>query len=1433
MVTSLRDSGLEVTGGVPWGTHFCQFYDTKEDLEEILVPYFKAGLEGGEFCMWITSPDLSKKEAEAALTRAVPNFEHYLSKGQIEIIPHTEWYLRGGKFELNRVLNGWVDRLKQAEAKGFTGLRLSGNTVWLEKKDWQSFTDYEEAINRVIGQYRMIALCTYSLKKCGAIEIMDVVRNHEFALLKSGERWQKIQTSEQQEKESELRKVNRALKALGQSSEAMMRANNEKAYLEDVCKIIVEDCGYKMVWIGLAEEDAAKSVRPVAWSGFEQGYLDTLKITWADSERGHGPTGTAIRTGKPCGCRNMLTDPNVKPWRSEALKRGFQSSIAVPLLSQGKAFGAITIYSKEQDPFSEEEVELLAKLADDVAYGIGALRDRMALHEYTEKLSDQFLEAKRAEQRLNLLAETTSKLLQTDSPQSVVNELCQKVKEFLDCDAFFNFVVDEELDRLHLNTCGGIPEEEAKKIEWLDYGIAVCGCAARDGCRIVAEDIANSSDPHVALVRSYGIQAYACHPLMAQGKVIGTLSFGTRKKKSFSDDELSLMKTVADHVAIAMERKRTQEMLQQTNFVLEQRVEERTEEVRRNSRFLEAFFHHSLDSLVFLDKNFNFIRVNEVYARSCHREVSSFPGHNHFEFFPHPENQAIFENVVRTKTPHMAIAKPFQFPDHPEWGVTYWDWTLVPVLDAQGEVDFLVFSLRDVTKHEQAQQQVRTASRYARSLLEASLDPLVTISPEGKITDVNEATELATGRDRSDLIGTDFSSYFTEPEKANAGYRKVIVEGFIRDYELTLRHVSGRTMDVVYNASVYRNEAGAVQGVFAAVRDITERKRIEQVLQQSESRYRSLVTATTQVVWTTDEHGLVVDIPHWRAFTGQTVEEIRGAGWVDALHPEDRERTKAIWEESVRKQSLYDTEYRLRRKDGVYRDVSVRGVPVFDHAGRLCEWVGTCTDITEKREAEKRREVTNALLSLFAQKTSMDEYIEAVASVIQGWSGAECLGIRVMEKDGSLPYKAALGFPKEFVELEGTVSLRKDRCCCTRAATGVFEDCEKALTTTNGSYHFGDSIGFAESLTPEQREPYRSHCMKFGYASLAIIPIRDKNQVLGLIHLADQRKARFTADTINFLELMSPLIGEVLRRFQAESELAEYREHLEELVKKRTSELESANGLLQTENKERMQAEEALRHSKELLSQQAKHLEILVRERTAKLEETVNELEHFSYSITHDMRAPLRAMQGFAQILLREECHQCENPGAKEFLQRIATAADRMDHLIQDALAFSQVVRTEYPRHPIDVGVFLKALIKDYPNLHPPKVEISLDGEFPVVMGNEAGLTQCFSNLLNNACKFVAPGVKPKIRVWAESIPNSNPHEPTYVRVWVEDNGIGIPKNARKTIFGMFQQLNKGYEGTGIGLALVRKAAERMGGKVDVESELGKGSRFWLEFQKA
>lgn len=235
-------------------------------------------------------------------------------------------------------------------------------------------------------------------------------------------------------------------------------------------------------------------------------------------------------------------------------------------------------------------------------------------------------------------------------------------------------------------------------------------------------------------------------------------------------------------------------------------------------------------------------------------------------------------------------------------------------------------------------------------------------------------------------------------------------------------------------------------------------------------------------------------------------------------------------------------------------------------------------------------------------------------------------------------------------------------------------------------------------------------------------------------------------------------------------------------------------------------------------------LESLVKERTAQLREMVNELQHFSYTITHDMRAPLRSLQGFASILQDPEENLTEERRA-DFLARIATSAARMDQLITDALNYARAVQEQLPLEQVDTTRLLRGILDSYPSLQPPRAEVRIDGSLPVVLANEAGLTQCFANLLTNAVKFVAPGAQAQVRIYAE--PTHNRH----ARICVEDNGIGIPEQMRPKLFQMFQRASRAYEGTGIGLALVRKVTERMGGTVGFESQPGKGSRFWLDLK--
>jgi PAS domain S-box-containing protein len=252
-----------------------------------------------------------------------------------------------------------------------------------------------------------------------------------------------------------------------------------------------------------------------------------------------------------------------------------------------------------------------------------------------------------------------------------------------------------------------------------------------------------------------------------------------------------------------------------------------------------------------------------------------------------------------------------------------------------------------------------------------------------------------------------------------------------------------------------------------------------------------------------------------------------------------------------------------------------------------------------------------------------------------------------------------------------------------------------------------------------------------------------------------------------------------------------------------------------------------MRRAQNTLKAYSEDLEKKVAERTNTLQQTVTELESFSYTISHDLRSPLRAMQGFAQAVLEDYGDRLDEDG-RNYLDRIKNAAERLDRLIQDLLAYTRISRQDAPLIPLDLGKLIRDIVEHYPNLHAPAAEIDIQGGFSQVWGREAALTQVISNLLGNAVKFVRSGETPRIKVWSEDIE-------TRVRFYVQDNGIGIAPRDFERIFQMFIQVNESsaYSGTGVGLAIVKKAVQTMHGSVGVESEEGHGSKFWVELNKA
>jgi signal transduction histidine kinase len=211
LMAETRETGIDVVGNLPWGSHFCFFYERQEDLLDTLVPYCKAGLENDEFCLWVVSEPVGVEDARQALKRAVPDFDRYEAEQSIEIVSAGDWYLQGGSFDLRRVTDGWQKRLVRALTRGYAGVRVTGDTAWLEKKDWKDFCEYEEGLNECVANQCLTVLCTYPLAACGAAEILDVVQTHQFAIAKRHGRWDIVETAGHKQAKAEIKRLNEQL----------------------------------------------------------------------------------------------------------------------------------------------------------------------------------------------------------------------------------------------------------------------------------------------------------------------------------------------------------------------------------------------------------------------------------------------------------------------------------------------------------------------------------------------------------------------------------------------------------------------------------------------------------------------------------------------------------------------------------------------------------------------------------------------------------------------------------------------------------------------------------------------------------------------------------------------------------------------------------------------------------------------------------------------------------------------------------------------------------------------------------------------------------------------------------------------------------------------------------------------------------------------
>ena len=558
-------------------------------------------------------------------------------------------------------------------------------------------------------------------------------------------------------------------------------------------------------------------------------------------------------------------------------------------------------------------------------------------------------ERKQAEEALKwnsrrdeLLSNTASLLLKSENPRKLVEDICDRVMKFLGCDTFFNFLVDPDVGRLRLNACAGISADKAREIEWLDYGVTVCGRVARDCQRMIAEDIFNFPSPETELAKSFGIQAICCHPLIVRDRLIGTLAFGARSRPRFSVSDIEFMKTVADLVAMALNRFETEEWL------------------RKSEEKYRGIFDASIAAIYLFDDQKRFLDSNRAgldllgYDRDELLNMS-IPDVDADLVVVLPAHKQVLGGDRLTNYEHQLKRKDGAI-------ITVLN-NSIPITDAQGHVIGMQSTLLDITERKRAQEALKESEeRFRAGFMGNPNASGICRLEDGVWIDINQAALDMFGYNREEVIGKSalVANFWVDLNERHKIVTMLEQDEEVRNQEVRFVHKDGRT--IIASVSIRALTFKGVKHLLVITEDITDRKRAEEALLESEERFRAgFMGNPNAVAISRQEDGVWVDINQAALdMFGYAREEAIGTSalsvnlWVD---PSERQRIVAMLDrgEEVRSQ-----EVQLRRKDGrlIVSSVSVRQLTFKGEKHLLF----TTEDVTERRLMEQERELNAARL---------------------------------------------------------------------------------------------------------------------------------------------------------------------------------------------------------------------------------------------------------------------------------------------------------------------------------------------------------------------------------------------------------------------------------------------------------------------------------------
>ena len=938
--------------------HLCLIYKSHEEQLVTAIPFIRIGLERGEQCIYIADDNNASVVLDAMRTEGI-DVDSTIKSGALSVVTKREAYLKQGYFDPDLMIIFLKEVTDAAKSAGFKALRVTGEMTWALGGDRgvDRLMEYESKLNYFFPGNDALAICQYNYNRFEPEVIRDVIYTHPIVIygamvcenlyyvppdefLKPNQTSRQVERllniiTERKQVEEKLHRTMKALKTLSECNQILVRSADESDLLHGICRVIVEVGCYRLAWIGYAQQDEKRTVKPVAQAGYEEGYLDTLNITWADTERGRGPTGTAIRSAKPAICKNMLTDPHFAPWSNEAIKLGYASSIVLPLIDDGQTFGALNIYATEPDAFDDEEVKLLTELSNDLAYGIMALRTRAERKQAEEalKLNESRLEILL---KLNQMTGVSLKELTNFALEEAIRLTRSKIGYF----AFMN----EEETVLTMHTWSKIAMEECsisdKPIVYPVETTGLWGEAVRQRKPIITNDYTAPNplkkgypEGHVQLTRHMNI------PIFDGDRIVIVAGVGN-KPSDYDESDV---------------RQLTLQMQGMWRIIQRRKAEE---ELRSEKTFTENALNSLSDVFFVFDLNGKFLRWNKMMTAVSGYSDAEISSMKPTDFFLEEDRQRVMEAIgIAAREGHATVEArvvtkngrniPFEF-------------TGSLLTDSEKKPLGVCGVGRDITERKKAEEAMERLRRQHELILNSAGEGILGLDLQGNHTFVNPAAARMLGYEVGEIIGrqshaiwhhskADGSPYPKEECEINAVYRDWAVN--ILDDEVFWRK-DGTSFPVSYTSTPIL-EDGKIIGTVVTFRDITERKSTEESLRETRDYMEKLLNYANAPIVVWDPKFTITGFNHaFERLTGYKDKEVIGLK-LHMLFPE------ASPEESLKKiaptsSSEYweSVEIPILCKDGSIRLALWNSANIYaKDATTLIATIAQGQDITERKQA--------------------------------------------------------------------------------------------------------------------------------------------------------------------------------------------------------------------------------------------------------------------------------------------------------------------------------------------------------------------------------------------------------------------------------------------------------------------------------------------------